>query len=346
MYPWHDGIADEIEGDETPHAVTDEWTGPSYWEECPWDGDLEWCKRPAKRDRHWQNINTMAIPCCGGEVFPPFIETDHEGGTYELKSTLNIIFTFPGRPTCTELQTPTPEQFEGEWVSPGWCLDETNITRIRNLGWPYGSGAGTTFLKDGRGGVIWLEQYDHGTRRIIITPKHDEHVDDNDPDTCMAAGWGDVYDTGDVGGTFYNRFWKQRVRCDDTIYEISGGGDTIGIHGDPTGGYFWNLVDEENPDFWLINPRYFKMGESGLLVLPVQRWKTYDWDYWLFSPDFGIAETTIHLEHSHMAYLPTGGYYYLHLLPITAPDGESLYANGEFELIREVTPTKIQAGEV
>ena len=61
----------------------------------------------------------------------------------------------------------------------------------------------------------------------------------------------------------------------------------------------------------------------------------------MFSPDLKIEEAEVQLKFSHRS-----GTARLALLPIRGPDGENLYTEGEFELVREMTRSKIQAGEV
>ena len=399
VYPYHDGIADAISSTETPWVTSDWWVDePAYLEECPHDSDLVWCKAKANRFREQIRTQDMYIPCCSKSVFKePYVEYDREEGFYTTAHLNRIQLGFPGRPVCYKA-TEFPEEFIDEWVSPGRVWAETDVTRTRHLGWPYTHGAMTTYLSDGSGGSHFLEQYDHGTRRITVkkTPEeyyHPEHTTDypeggdcGDTEcsdgiwTCMGwtpgdpfpdegpteggvPGWGILVDTGDdLDGPFYNRSWKEKVVCDGKVYEInSGDEDAVDAWGRPTGGYFWNLPPDPalmkgtNPDTVVANPRYFKE-PNNILALAVQRTggNSLHYDYMLFSPKLDIEEAyeeALRFEHSILFYFDPDrtwiGYALLHELPMTGQDGEILYGNGQFELVRHTAiPIKIQTGEV
>ena len=362
IYPLHDGIADEPDDENSvTFGPTCTWTGAAWNRGCPIqpiysdscdmeDGGHHWVnlQRPARTDYKYNATWDIWIPCCSRNMTNPYPESATKAGPFEVSWFWHIWWSCgffdwaADKPAFGAMAAP-PYSFEDHWSQHAGqfflVVGPTEVIARKNYNWPYFMSHYSTYMKDGRGGGVWMDQQEWGIKSWLCPVR--EHATHGPPpaghttnwEVCAVAGWWGprTYDTSQ----YYNYSWSQYFVVNGTIYEIAGNSsaETEGSN------FFWNEPLDENPDMWQAFPRYFEIQGQALLAFSAERFVVDRFDYWLFSPELNIEEHSLQFEQTHWNAL-----YEFHLLPIKDQNDENLYGNGHYELIRITTPIKIQTG--
>jgi len=362
VYPLHDGIADEPDDENSViYGPTCTWTGAAWNKGCPIqpiysdscdmeDGGHHWValQRPAREDYRYDATWTLWIPCCNRYMVEPHVESDHRSGPFEIVWSWHITWScgFYDRaaayPAFGAMVKP-PLSFDDHWSQHAGqfflVTCPTEVIRRKNFNWPYFMSHYSTYLKNGRGGGVWTDCEEWGTKTWYVTlgphaahgPPPAGHT--TNWEVCAYARWCGSKGTDETN--YYNYSWAQHVIVNGTVYDIISNNS----EDDPGSNYFWNEPPEDNPDMWEMNPRYFEIGGAAILALSAERFAVDMFDYWVFSPELNIAEASLQFEQTHWNAL-----YEFHLLPIKDQNNENLYGNGHYEMVRITTPIKTQTG--
>jgi len=321
VYPWHDCQADSVEW-EAGSNESRLWAGGGYHDKVTWTLPRVsvFCCRSVIMNNMYTRQYQMPNSCTGKNVFTITSPDEHQSGTFvhkgwslDIYSADAIQYYYDNHEDDVCVVGDAPVAFN--------MLNEREATvvykydEIRPWSYPWF----TTYLTNGKGGALYGVARERSTVRKTVTPLYGL------PDCAAFPLNCEEYST--VTTKPLVQTWTEEVVCDGTIY----------------GAGFGQSAYYDKSDVWPqdVLTQYFKMGEHGLLAMAIRRKTTNNWDYWLFSPSLEIEEAEVRFDYSHSAM---GNLF--QLLPVKGPGGINLYASGEFELIREVTPSKIQAGEV
>lgn len=333
IYPWHDGMADYFEYEYEDDIGNNSWTGAWYHVLPCYTAArvLAFCVRGATVNDRGYKTQWVNIPCCDKQLFTSRHTYYHQQGNYLPISWSLSTTGHPAYPdamayydavyaddSCFGGATPT--------FALSWDVYEANVVTEDNDLTFYTNRSWATYLSNGKGGGFYAEVPHPQTTTRTATPIA------GNPALPWCGFTQFPYFTTELSTVVSEEVfsWTEKVVCDDTVYSPKRGN---GPYNNQSG------IEAQN-----VNPRYFVLpgaDETGILALSIRRYETHDWDYWVFSPDLKIEEAEVQLKFSHRS-----GTARLALLPIRGPDGENLYTEGEFELVREMTRSKIQAGEV